>query len=496
MASILDVMTDRALLGSVFGDASWAPWRAFAASVYGLPLDPEGLALYRQATGRTAPPTEPAREAFALCGRRSGKSIVAALLGVYAAAFRTYRLSPGETPVVLIAAVDKRQAGVILDYCRGLLDACVLTRSEVAATTGETLTLRSGVRIEVRSSNYRSVRGVTLAAAVIDEACFLRDEDSTSPDVEVYRALKPALLTTRGLLVAISSPWAQRGLMYERWKRHHGRDGDPVLTWVAPSAVMNPTLDPAAIAEALADDPTAARTEWEARWREDITPFLSEDQVAAVVVPNRRELPPQPGVRYVGFLDPSGGSQDSFTAAVAHREERDGGTVVVLDALLERVPPFDPERVVAEVAALLAAYGVTVATSDRYAGVWVPAAFLKHGIRVEQSAAAKSELYASALPLILGRRCELLDLPRLQAQFVALERKTARSGRESIAEPPGGHDDLANGAVGAVVLATQAAGSGACVFGVRDAPVPVEDREAIGDTGLGFCGARWRREVC
>ncbi|MFN8543245.1 MAG: hypothetical protein U0807_03455 [Candidatus Binatia bacterium] len=194
--------------------------------------------------------------------------------------------------------------------------------------------------------------------------------------------------------MAISSPWAQRGLMYERWKRHHGRDGDPVLTWVAPSAVMNPTLDPAAIAEALADDPTAARTEWEARWREDITPFLSEDQVAAVVVPNRRELPPQPGVRYVGFLDPSGGSQDSFTAAVAHREERDGGTVVVLDALLERVPPFDPERVVAEVAALLAAYGVTVATSDKYAGVWVPATFLKPGIRVEQSAAAKSELYA------------------------------------------------------------------------------------------------------
>ncbi|MFN8543244.1 MAG: hypothetical protein U0807_03450 [Candidatus Binatia bacterium] len=142
MASILDMMTDRALLGSVFGDASWAPWRAFAASVYGLPLDPEGAALYRQATARTAPPTEPARSIRALRpalgqehrGRaaRGLRGGVPALPAVpWRDAGRTHR------------GGRQRQAGVILDYCRGLLDACALTRSGWAATTGETLTLRS-----------------------------------------------------------------------------------------------------------------------------------------------------------------------------------------------------------------------------------------------------------------------------------------------------------------------------------------------------------------
>jgi hypothetical protein len=32
-----------------------------------------------------------------------------------------------------------------------------------------------------------------------------------------------------------------------------------------------------------------------------------------------------------------------------------------------------------------------------------------------------------------------------------LERRTARSGRDSIAEPPGGHDDVCNSAAGVLV---------------------------------------------
>ena len=449
--TLLDAMADPALFGPVFGGPTWAPWRAFVAAVFGLPLDAEGLALYHQATGRTAPPPEPVREAFALCGRRSGKSIVAALLAVFCALFRHYRLAPGETPVILIAAVDKRQAQVILDYCRGLLEASRLTRAEVAQTTAETITLRSGVRIEVRSNNFRSIRGVTCAAAVIDEACFLRDEDSSAPDVELHRALRPALSTTRGLLVAISSPWSKRGLMYQQWRKHHGRDGDPVLTWVAPSAVMNPTLDAAMIEEALTDDPVAAKTEWGAAWRDDLSPFLSQEMVDQVAVPGRHELPPVTGLRYAGFLDASGGSQDSFTCAVGHGEDRDGQRVAVLDAIRERPAPFDPADVVREYSRLLKDYGLTTATADRYAGAWVTSAFAEHGVAVEQSAAPKSDLYLGLLPLITSRRCELLDNARLLSQLVNLERRAAASGKQTVSERPGARDDVANAVAGALL---------------------------------------------
>jgi len=61
---ILAAMTDPDLFGREFGGPSWAPWRAFLAAFFGLPLDAEQLALYRAHTGREAPPATPSREAW------------------------------------------------------------------------------------------------------------------------------------------------------------------------------------------------------------------------------------------------------------------------------------------------------------------------------------------------------------------------------------------------------------------------------------------------
>ena len=46
----------------------------------------------------------------------------------------------------------------------------------------------------------------------------------------------------------------------------------------------------------------------------------------------------------------------------------------------------------------------------------------------------------------------MLDLAKLEAQFVGLERRTARSGKDSIDHGPGGHDDVSNVCAGAVLM--------------------------------------------
>ena len=48
-------------------------------------------------------------------------------------------------------------------------------------------------------------------------------------------------------------------------------------------------------------------------------------------------------------------------------------------------------------------------------------------------------------------KVELLDNTRLINQISALERRTARGGRDSVDHGPGGHDDLANACAGALV---------------------------------------------
>jgi hypothetical protein len=104
-----------------------------------------------------------------------------------------------------------------------------------------------------------------------------------------------------------------------------------------------------------------------------------------------------------------------------------------------------------ECTAVLKRFGVTRVISDKYAGDWPKARFAEHGIALEQSAKPKSDIYHDLLPLLNARRVELLDHHRLSAQLVGLERRTARSGHDSIDHSPGGHDDLANSVAGVLV---------------------------------------------
>ncbi len=58
----------------------------------------------------------------------------------------------------------------------------------------------------------------------------------------------------------------------------------------------------------------------------------------------------------------------------------------------------------------------------------------------------------------------LLDIPRLASQFLALERRTSRAGKDSVDHPPGGHDDVANAVAGALTMATGASEPGILAY--------------------------------
>jgi hypothetical protein len=171
-------------------------------------------------------------------------------------------------------------------------------------------------------------------------------------------------------------------------------------------------------------------------------------------VPGRVLVPPISMNRYVAFADPAGGSgQDSFTWGLAHVEERDGRMVAVLDAVEERRSPFSPEQVVRECTGQLTQYGIRTISGDRYAGEWPREVFRKSGVTYEPSDRVKSDIYRDTLPLLTSGCVELLDVARLHTQLIGLERRTARGGRDSIDHGPNGHDDLANSACGALLLA-------------------------------------------
>jgi hypothetical protein len=182
----------------------------------------------------------------------------------------------------------------------------------------------------------------------------------------------------------------------------------------------------------------AGAAEYLAEFRSDVETFVSVETVEAAVTRGVVARPPL-AMSYRGFIDPSGGSSDSMTMAIAHRE----GDRFILDLVLERRPPFSPEAVVSEFAATLKGYRVSRVRGDRYAGEWPREAFRRRGVTYEPAEKTKSDIYLSLLPLLNSGRVELLDNQRLISQLFSLERRSARGGRDRIDHAPSSLSDLA-----------------------------------------------------
>jgi hypothetical protein len=290
---------------------------------------------------------------------------------------------------------------------------------------------------------------MTCVAALADECAFWMSDDSANPDVEILNAVRPALATTGGPLIAISSPYARRGALWETYKRHYGADGDPLIL-VAQGATrdFNPDLPQSIIDRAMDRDAAAAAAEYLAQFRTDVEAFITREAVEACVQPRLSERQAVRERSYVAFVDPSGGSSDAMTLAIAHTE----GKTQILDVIRERRPPFSPEAVVEEFTNLMKKYRVSKVYGDRYGGEWPREQFTKRGVFYEPAEKPKSELYRDLLPLINSGAVDLLDNERLVQQLVMLERRTSRGGKDSIDHPPGAHDDVANAVAGALVM--------------------------------------------
>jgi hypothetical protein len=450
--NLRQALEDHALLGSALAGPTWHTWRSLLLATMGEPLTPEELETFKRFTGREAAPSQRVDELWCCVGRRGGKSRAMAVLAIYLAGLCDYsdKLVSGERGVVLLLAPDMKQAKVLLDYAEGTLESTPIMRQLLASRTAEALTLTTGISLEVRSASFRRIRGVTCVAVLADECAFWLSDESANPDVEILNAARPALATTQGPLIAISSPYARRGALWETYRQHFGSQGDPmILVAQGTTRDFNPDLPQSIIDRAMERDPAAASAEYMAQFRTDVEGFITREAVEACVRSGVRERPPERKHSYIAFVDPFGGSSDAMTLAIAHKE----GETEILDVILERKPPFSPEAVVEEYANVIRSYRCSKVFGDRYAGEWPREQFQKRGIFYEPADKSKSEIYVDLLPLINSGAIDLLDHDRLMMQLTSLERRTSRAGKDSIDHAPGAHDDIANAVAGALVTA-------------------------------------------
>jgi hypothetical protein len=131
--------------------------------------------------------------------------------------------------------------------------------------------------------------------------------------------VRPALATTGGPLMLISSPYSKRGELFGLWKRHYGPLGDPlILVAQGASRTFNPSLPQSVVDRAMARDPASARAEYLAEFRSDVGQFVDRDVITANVMSGIRELMPAAATSPVATV--SGPSRAASWSAPARLE--------------------------------------------------------------------------------------------------------------------------------------------------------------------------------
>lgn len=449
--NIVEAVDDSNLFMPFLGDdtTSWYNWLYALRVLYGLNVPKQGEAVVELATGRAlnTMPEDGFRTALFLVGRRSGKSRIAALVGAYEAALakNEYKLAKGERGVVAVCAPTVKQARVVKDYLRAIFEARMLA-GEIVSETQNGFDLVCGNRIEILAGDWRTVRGYTLLAAIVDEAAFFGYEADARAknDSELMRALKPSLATVNGRLICISSPYARRGWCYKQYKRNFGNPVGKVLLWNCTSRTMNPLLPQAVVDDAIAEDRAAALSEFMGEFRDDVDDYLPRTVIEKMVIKDRVYLPCRRANDHLAFVDLSGGREDEAAIAIGHRE----GRKAVVDFVCTYPPPFNPYTVICSMVNELRQYGIQRVTGDNYAAEFVAQAFKGNGIRYIRCNLNKSTLYAELLPRLCAGDVELPDKPALVDQFVNLERRTRSGGRDLIDHRHGCRDDMANAVAG------------------------------------------------
>lgn len=451
--NIEDALTDAQLLGAGLGPiASWSTWLAVLKGAYGLPLSGSELAAFQAVTGNRTPPSKRVDELWNVVGRRGGKSKIAAALAVFEACCidHTAKLSCGETGHVLVLASTVQQAKVVFGYIKGFIEASPLFMQLVDCVLAHEIRLKNHIVISVHPSSFRSVRGRSLLCAIFDEVSFWRDEASALPDLETYRAVLPALATTNGMLVGISTPYRKLGLLFQKHRDHFGVDDDAVLVTQGASLAFNPTLNKRVIETHSKADPEAALAEWDGEFRNDLSSLFDDALIDMAIDYSRPpELPPVPGIQYRCFTDPSGGRHDAACISLTHQDQ---GGIVTVDVLRGVPAPHDPQIVAEDFAKLAKSYGCDEVVGDRYSGEWVAQAFAKAGIRYRVSDLTKSEIYLECVAHFAANRVRLPNNDKLIRELRLLERRVGRSGKDACDHPRNGSDDYANAALGAIDL--------------------------------------------
>jgi hypothetical protein len=185
-----------------------------------------------------------------LCSRQLGKSTSTACLALAEACYR-------DDSLVLLVSRSERQSILLFEKVSASYRR--LRPVEAVKELAVSIKLANGSEIHALPGDGDTIRGFSAPRLVV------LDEASRIPDA-VMAAVVPMLITSRGRLVALSTPRGKSGFFYERWT-----SDDPAWERINAKASDSARISAEALAEQRATlGPRLYAAEFENEFLEDV----------------------------------------------------------------------------------------------------------------------------------------------------------------------------------------------------------------------------------
>jgi hypothetical protein len=406
------------------------------------------------------------RTVVAAMGRDSGKTQLGAGIALYKLmTVDLSRVGPGDVATAGVVAPREKTARIALRRAIALVRRVPeLRRRLVGEPRLDGFTLKRGDRevafeVFAASRGGASLRGPSWIAVIFDEAAQFRDESAAVNDEELYAAVMPRLLPG-GVVLFLSTPWAQEGLFYKLASENHGAARAAVVA-IATTLVMR-DHDPdiaAIIAIERERDPDNAAREYDAVFMGVGGSLFFDSKSITDAIDDELKLPVAllPG-ELVGFGGDIGLVRDSSAivgcGALGEKTPR-----IRVVSILEKQPkkgePLRLSEVVHDFAEVLRGFKARAFMADGHAREPAREYTETHGIDIRErpeGPTAKYDTHVALREAFRDRRIALPRHPRLLAQLRAVTAKPMPGGTWKISSPRrigNAHGDL----VSALVLA-------------------------------------------